>query len=82
MKKSVMLTLLALGVSTNSLWGVALAEYDPATNTDTLTNQMVSSTRGDVNRGDFKAYDHPDRNLVIKWTDNSRLDEGLSVMRK
>lgn len=45
MKKSVMLTLLALGVSTNALWGgIALAEYDPVTKTDTLTNQIVSST--------------------------------------
>lgn len=55
--------------------GIALAEYDLATNTDTLTNQRVSSTRGDVNRGDFKAYDHPDRDLVIKWTNNSITDD-------
>lgn len=40
--------------------GIALAEYDPATNTDTLTNQAVSGS-----------YDHPDRDLVIKWTDKS-----------
>lgn len=44
--------------------GIALAEYDPATNTDTLTNQMLSSS-----------YDHPDRDLVIKWTNNSITDE-------
>ena len=57
MKKSVMLTLLALGISTNALWeGIALAEDDPDTNTDTLTNQTVRSS-----------YNHPDRNLVIKW---------------
>ena len=74
MRKKVKLAVLAL--STNVLGGgtIALAEYDTATNTDTLTNQMVSSTRGDVNRGDFKSYDYPDRNLVIKWTDNSRGD--------
>lgn len=76
MRKKVKLAILALSLSTNVLGGgtIAFAEYDPATNTDTLTNQMVSSTRGDVNRGDFKSYDHPDRNLVIKWTDNSRGD--------
>lgn len=76
MKKSVMLTLLALGVSTNALWeGIALAEYDPATNTDTLTNQRVSSTRGDVKWGDLNSYDHPDRDLVIKWTNHSITDD-------
>lgn len=76
MRKKVKLAILALSLSTNVLGGgtIAFAEYDPATNTDTLTNQMVSSTRGDVNRGDFKAYDHPDRDLVIKWTGNSRDD--------
>ena len=50
------------------------AAYDPVTNTDTLTNQMVSETRGDTGKGDFKSYDHPDRNLVINWTDDSRGD--------
>lgn len=76
MRKKVKLAILALSLSTNVLGGgtIAFAEYDPATNTDTLINQMVSSTRGDVNRGDFKSYDYPDRNLVIKWTDNSRGD--------
>lgn len=76
MRKKVKLAILALSLSTNVLGGgtIALAEDDPATNTDTLTNQMVSSTRGNVNRGDFKSYDHPDRNLVIKWTNDSRGD--------
>lgn len=68
MKKSVMLTLLALGVSTNALWGgIALAEDDPDTNTDTLTNQTVRSS-----------YNHPDRDLVIKWTGNSR-DDAVAI---
>lgn len=35
---------------------------------------MVSETRGDTGKGDFKSYDHPDRNLVINWTDDSRGD--------
>lgn len=35
---------------------------------------MVSNTRGDTTKGDFKSYNYPDRNLVINWTDNSRGD--------
>lgn len=35
---------------------------------------MVSSSRGDTSKGDFQSYDHPDRNLVINWTDDSRGD--------
>lgn len=77
MRKKVKLAILALSLSTNVLGGgtIAFAEYDPATNTDTLTNQKVSSTRGDVNQGDFKSYNFPERNLVIKWTNNSITDE-------
>ena len=74
MRKKVKLAILALSLSTNVLEGgtIAFAEYDPVTNTDTLTNQMVSSTNGDISKGDFKSYDHPDRNLVINWIYNSR----------
>lgn len=64
-----MTSILSLGIGTPTYAG-----YDPATNTDTLTNQMVSESRGDTSKGDFKSYDHPDRNLVINWTDNSRGD--------
>lgn len=76
MKKNVRLTLMALGVSTNVFMGgtIAFADYDPATNTDTLTNQMVSSTRGNTAVGDFKSYNYPERNLVINWTNDSRGD--------
>lgn len=68
--------LMALEIGTTVLWGgtYAYADYDPATNTDTLTNQMVSNTRGDTSKGDFKSYNYPDRNLVINWTNNSRGD--------
>lgn len=52
----------------------ATGSYDPATNTDTLTNQLISRTRADAAKGDLKSYDHPDRNLVINWTNNSRGD--------
>ena len=64
-----MTSILSLGIGTPTYAG-----YDPATNTDTLTNQMVSESRGDTSKGDFKSYDYPDRNLVINWTDNSRGD--------
>lgn len=46
----------------------ATGSYDPATNTDTLTNQLISRTLADAAKGDLKSYDHPDRNLVINWT--------------
>lgn len=76
MKRNVKLMLMALEIGTTVLWGgtYAYADYDPATNTDTLTNQMVSNTRGDTTKGDFTSYNYPDRNLVINWTDNSRGD--------
>ena len=46
---------MALEIGTTVLWGgtYAYADYDPATNTDTLTNQMVSNARGGTTTGDF-----------------------------
>lgn len=78
MKRSVKIKIMA-GLSmmaVTACWNgtEVYAAYDKTTNTDTLTNQMVSQDRGNVNAGDFKSYDHADRNLVINWTDNSRLD--------
>ena len=74
MKRNAKLMLLALSIGGIFLGGVsAQATYDEATNTDTLTNQMVSSNRGGA-AGDMKSYDHADRNLVINWTDGSRGD--------
>lgn len=66
--------LASLAVAALACGTTAYATYDPATNTDTLTNQMVSPTRGNTAAGDFKTYDYPDRNLVINWTNNSRGD--------
>lgn len=66
--------LASLAVAAMAFGSTAYATYDPATNTDTLTNQMVSPTRGNTAAGDFKTYDYPDRNLVINWTNNSRGD--------
>ncbi|WP_295713808.1 autotransporter outer membrane beta-barrel domain-containing protein [uncultured Mitsuokella sp.] len=55
------------------------AAYDPATNTDTLTNQMVSPTRGDLNKGDLHSYDHADRNLVINWNKDNHRGDGSAI---
>lgn len=77
MKKNIKLTLLALGCSSVFALGTlpVHAEYDPNTNTETLTNNMVSETRGNTAIGDYKSYEHPDRDLVINWThDNNRGD--------
>lgn len=68
--------LAAIGIMALSSWTGApvYADYDPATHTDTLTNQMVSPSRGNTAMGDFSTYDHADRNLVIQWNNNSRGD--------
>lgn len=65
--------LASLAVAALTCGTTAYATYDPATNTDTLINRMVSPTRGNM-EGDFKTYDYPDRNLVINWTNTSRGD--------
>lgn len=57
----------------------AFAAYDSATNTDTLTNQMVSPTRGDLNKGDLHSYDHADRNLVINWDAQNGRGDGSAI---
>ena len=66
--------LASLVVAAMAFGSTTYATYDPVTNTDTLTNQMVSPTRGNTAVGDFTTYDYPDRNLVINWTNNSRGD--------
>ena len=65
MKRNAKLMLLALGIS-SIMGGTAYAEYDEATKTETLTNQMISSNRGGA-EGDLTSYNHPDRDLVINW---------------
>ena len=77
MKHKVQMRILAtVGIMALSSWtgATVYADYDPATHTDTLTNQMVSPTRGNTAKGDFSTYDHADRNLVINWTNTSRSD--------
>lgn len=73
MKKNVKWTLLALGLGSVVLGsGTAQADYDSATNTDTLTNQMISRTHGDTSKGDYSEYNHSDRDLVINWSEENR----------
>lgn len=57
----------------------AFATYDSTTNTDTLANQMVSPTRGDLNKGDLHSYDHADRNLVINWNKDNHRGDGSAI---
>ena len=63
MKHSVKMRILA-GISmmaVTACWSGTnvYAAYDPATNTDTFTNQKVGN------------YNYPERNLVIKWNNNA-----------
>jgi hypothetical protein len=76
MRGNVKLTLVTLGAWTAVLAGGApvSATYDAATNTETLTNQTISSTYANAGYGDLTSYDHSDRNLVINWTDSDRTD--------
>ena len=81
MKKNIKLTLLALGCSSVFALGTlpVHAEYDPNTNTETLTNNMVSETRGNTAIGDYKSYEHPDRDLVINWTHDNNRGDGSAI---
>ena len=52
-----------------------LAVYDASTNTETLTDLMISRTRSDTAKGDMVDYIHPDRDLTITWTGPKRSDD-------
>ena len=66
--------LASLAVAALACGTTAYAAYDPSTNTDTLTNRLISTTR-DTMDGDMHTYNHADRNLVINWyKDNGRGD--------
>ena len=67
------IALASLAAAVLTFGTTAFAAYDPATNTDTLTNRTISQTDHSV-AGDLDSYNHPDRNLVINWTDDSRVD--------
>lgn len=82
MKRSVKMRILA-GVSmmaVTACWSGTnvYAAYDPATNTDTLTNRMISTTR-DTMEGDMHTYDHADRNLVINWDAQNGRGDGSAI---
>ena len=76
MKRSVKMRILA-GVSmmaVTACWSgtsVYAADEQASGDTDYLTNHTVSQTSGNI-AGDLDSYNHPDRNLEIKWTDDSR----------
>lgn len=76
MKRSVKMRILA-GISmmaVTACWSgtsVYAADEQASGDTDYLTNHTVSQTSGNI-AGDLDSYNHPDRNLEIKWTDDSR----------
>ena len=78
MKRSAKIQILAaISLAALHSWtgATAYAAYDPATNTDTLTNRTISAHPAfPFREGDLSSYDHADRNLVINWTDSSRGD--------
>lgn len=61
--------LASLAVAALAFGTTAYAADD--TPTDTLTNHTISQTSENI-EGDLDSYNHPDRNLEIKWTDDSR----------
>lgn len=82
MRRSVKMRILA-GISmmaVTACWSGTnvYAAYDPATNTDTLTNRMISTTR-DTMEGDMHTYDHADRNLVINWDAQNGRRDGSAI---
>lgn len=77
-EKSGKMILASLAVAALACGTTAYAAYDPSTNTDTLTNRMISTTRGNM-KGDMHTYDHADRNLVIKWDENNDRGDGSAI---
>lgn len=70
--------LASLAVAALACGTTAYAAYDPSTNTDTLTNRMISTTR-DNTEGDMHTYDHADRNLVINWDAQNGRGDGSAI---
>lgn len=71
--------LASLAVAAMAFGTTAYADYDPTTNTDTLTNQRISTTMADTSKGDLKTYDHTDRNLVINWNKDNNRGDGSAI---
>ena len=70
--------LASLAVAALAFGTTAYAAYDPSTNTETLTNRMISTTR-DTMEGDMHTYDHGDRNLVINWNAQNGRGDGSAI---
>ena len=77
-EKSGKMILASLAVAALACGTTAYAAYDPSTNTDTLTNRMISTTR-DNTEGDMHTYDHADRNLVINWDAQNGRSDGSAI---
>lgn len=77
-EKSGKMILASLAVAALAFGTTAYAAYDPSTNTDTLTNRMISTTRGNT-EGDMHTYDHADRNLVINWDAQNGRGDGSAI---
>ena len=71
--------LASLAVAAMAFGTTAYADYDPATNTDTLTNRRISTNMADTSKGDLKTYDHTDRNLVINWNKDNHRGDGSAI---
>lgn len=71
--------LASLAVAALACGTTAYATYDPATNTDTLTNQRITTTMLDPSKGDLKTYDHADQNLVINWNKDNHRGDGAAI---
>lgn len=78
-EKSGKMILASLAVAALACGTTAYATYDPATNTDTLTNQRITTTMLDPSKGDLKTYDHADRNLVINWNKDNHRGDGAAI---
>lgn len=78
LKTKILASLGLLAISTCWTGTSVFAAYDPATNTETLTNRMISTTR-DTMEGDMHTYDHGDRNLVINWNAQNGRGDGSAI---
>lgn len=80
LKTKILASLGLLAISTCWTGTSVFAAYDPATNTETLTNRTISAhSMFPFKEGDLSAYDHPDRNLVINWNAQNGRGDGSAI---
>lgn len=78
LKTKILVSLGLLAISTCWIGTSVFAAYDPATNTETLTNRMISTTRDNM-EGDMHTYDYTNRNLVINWNAQNGRGDGSAI---